>query len=78
MFYCICNPGKWWDVCGDTKWDLPELYSFTSLPNKRSERAVQKIGMLKEGEFGHLLIPAGHPLMRHVLYRIKIPGRDQR
>ncbi len=48
---------------------LPEIYSFTSLPNRRSERVMQKIGLQKIGEFDHPLVPAGHPLLRHVLYR---------
>lgn len=47
---------------------LSRVYSFTSLPNKRSERVMQKIGMQKVGEFDHPLVPYGHPLLRHVLY----------
>lgn len=53
------------------RFHLTELYSFTSLLNKRSERVMQKIGMQKIGEFDHPLVPAGHPLLRHVLYRMK-------
>ena len=30
---------------------------------------MQKIGLQKIGEFDHPLVPAGHPLLRHVLYR---------
>ena len=50
---------------------LKELYSFTSLPNKRSERVMQKIGMVKTKEFDHPLVESGHPLLRHVLYKIE-------
>ena len=49
---------------------VPELYSFTSLPNRRSERVMQKIGMQKIKEFDHPLVPSGHELLRHLLYRI--------
>lgn len=56
---------------------LPEFYSFTSLSNKRSERVMQKTGMKKIGEFDHPLVPEGHPLLRHVLYRLKITEYDE-
>lgn len=48
---------------------LKEVYSFTSLPNKRSERVMQKIGMSRVGEFGHPLVDPAHVLYRHVLYK---------
>lgn len=48
---------------------LEEVYSFTSLLNKRSERVMQKIGMLRIGEFGHPLVDPAHALYQHVLYR---------
>ena len=51
--------------------DITELYSFTSLPNLRSERVMQKIGMTRMKEFDHPLVPADHPLCKHVLYHIK-------
>lgn len=46
-----------------------EIYSFTALPNKRSERVMQKIGLELVKEFDHPLVPVGHPLLRHLLYR---------
>ncbi|WP_455586945.1 GNAT family N-acetyltransferase [Bacteroides sp.] len=51
---------------------LNVLYSFTSLPNKRSERVMQKIGMKWVKEFDHPLVDTGHPLCRHVLYKIEL------
>lgn len=48
---------------------LDEVYSFTSLPNKRSERVMQKIGMSRVGEFGHPLVNPAHALYMHVLYK---------
>ena len=48
---------------------LKEVYSFTSLLNKRSERVMQKIGMSFAGEFGHPLVDPAHVLYKHVLYK---------
>lgn len=47
-----------------------EVYSFTAVPNKRSARVMQKIGMHFEKEFDHPLVEQGHWLCRHVLYKI--------
>ena len=47
------------------------MYSFTSLPNKRSERVMQKIGMSFVREFGHPLVDPAHALYKHVLYKKK-------
>lgn len=49
---------------------LDRIYSFTAIPNKRSERVMQKIGMQKCGEFDHPAVEPAHPLLRHVLYEI--------
>lgn len=48
---------------------LKEIYSFTSLLNKRSERVMQRIGMEWIKEFNHPLVEEGHWLRRHVLYK---------
>jgi hypothetical protein len=32
---------------------------------------MQKIGMTRMKEFDHPLVPADHPLRKHVLYHIK-------
>lgn len=47
---------------------LKEIVSFTSLPNKRSEHVMQKIGMTRIKEFDHPLVDPNHPLCRHILY----------
>lgn len=49
-----------------------EIYAFTSLPNKRSERVMQKAGMSKVAEFSHPKVPAGHFLEKHVLYKTEL------
>jgi len=48
------------------------IWSFTSFLNKASERVMQKIGMMKEKEFLHPVVPDDHPLKQHVLYRIQL------
>lgn len=48
---------------------LNEIYSFTSIHNKRSEHVMKKIRMNKVGVFDHPLIEDGHILKQHVLYK---------
>ena len=54
---------------------LNEIYSYTSVDNKRSEHLMKKIGMNKVGVFDHPLIEDGHVLKRHVLYKITTDTR---
>lgn len=51
---------------------IQHLYSFTAKINVPSERVMQKIGMVKVGEFNHPNLPADSSLLRHVLYRIDL------
>lgn len=48
------------------------LYSFTAKINVPSERVMQKIGMVKIGEFDHPKLSGDSPLLRHVLYQIEL------
>lgn len=52
---------------------LKELVSFTVPANVRSRRVMEKLGMTHDpgDDFDHPQVPAGHPLRRHVLYRLK-------
>jgi RimJ/RimL family protein N-acetyltransferase len=52
---------------------LDELVSFTVPANVRSRRVMEKIGMMRDlaGDFEHPKLPDGHPLRRHVLYRLE-------
>jgi RimJ/RimL family protein N-acetyltransferase len=52
---------------------LEEVVSFTVPANIRSRRVMEKLGMSHNptDEFDHPRLPSGHPLRRHVLYRIK-------
>jgi ribosomal-protein-alanine N-acetyltransferase len=49
------------------------IHAVTSIPNKPSERVMQKIGMTRIGEFEHPGIEAGSHLREHVVYRIQKP-----
>ena len=52
---------------------LEELVSFTVPANLRSRRVMEKLGMTYQptDEFDHPGLPEGHPLRRHVLYRLR-------
>jgi RimJ/RimL family protein N-acetyltransferase len=52
---------------------LAEIVSFTAAANLPSRRVMEKIGMARtpEDDFDHPKLPEGHPLRRHVLYRIR-------
>jgi RimJ/RimL family protein N-acetyltransferase len=52
---------------------LDEIVSFTVPANVRSRRVMEKIGMTHDAseDFDHPNLPVGHPLRRHVLYRLR-------
>ncbi len=54
--------------------EIAEIVSFTALVNVRSIAVMERLGMLRDGEFDHPQIAEGHRLRRHVLYRTA-PGR---
>jgi RimJ/RimL family protein N-acetyltransferase len=51
---------------------LDRLVSFTVPANTRSRRVMEKLGMAHDpaDDFDHPRLPVGHPLRRHVLYRL--------
>lgn len=53
--------------------NLEEIVSFTPVLNTRSMGVMERIGMHHDpaDDFDHPMVPEGHPLRRHVLYRIK-------
>jgi len=59
---------------------LNEIVSFTTLANKRSIAVMKRIGMSHDpkDDFDHPKLPEGHPLRRHVLYRIRIEGKHRK
>lgn len=52
---------------------LAEIVSFTVPANVRSIAVMERLGMTHDaaGDFDHPNLPEGHPLRRHVLYRIR-------
>ena len=50
---------------------LDEIVSFTAVGNAASRRVMEKLGMRRDGEFDHPDLAPGHPLRRHVLYRLR-------
>jgi RimJ/RimL family protein N-acetyltransferase len=62
---------------------LTEIVSFTVPGNLRSRRVMERIGMTRrpDDDFDHPALPDGHPLRRHVLYRLlrgSLPAHDLR
>jgi RimJ/RimL family protein N-acetyltransferase len=51
---------------------LESLVSFTIPSNMRSRRVMEKLGMTRDPaeDFEHPGLPKGHPMCRHVLYRL--------
>ena len=52
---------------------LEELVSMTVPANVRSRRVMEKLGMIHNpaDDFDHPNLPEGHPMRRHVLYRLR-------
>jgi RimJ/RimL family protein N-acetyltransferase len=56
---------------------LAEIVSFTTPANLRSRAVMEKLGMRRDAadDFDHPSVPEGHPMRRHVLYRLsRQPG----
>ncbi len=51
---------------------LSEIVSFTSATNHRSRAVMERLGMRRDPaeDFDYPTLPEGHPLRRHVLYRL--------
>jgi RimJ/RimL family protein N-acetyltransferase len=52
---------------------LSEVVSFTSATNHRSRAVMERLGMRRDPaeNFDYPALPEGHPLRRHVLYRLR-------
>ncbi|MFC5816245.1 GNAT family N-acetyltransferase [Nonomuraea harbinensis] len=55
---------------------LEEIVSITAVLNVRSQAVMRRLGMTRDpaDDFDHIMIPEGHPLRPHVLYRISAAG----
>jgi RimJ/RimL family protein N-acetyltransferase len=58
---------------------LERLVSFTAVQNQRSRRVMEKLGMTHDPDedFDRPSLAEGHPLRRHVLYRLERPNTPQ-
>ena len=56
-------------------WD--EIVAMTAVENVASQRVMQRLGMTRDpaDDFEHPKVEEGHALRRHILYRIRRPGR---
>ena len=56
---------------------LHEIVAITVVGNQRSRRVMERLCMSRDShedfDFEHPRLPEGHPLRRHVLYRLKRP-----
>lgn len=55
---------------GFEQFAMKEIVAFTALDNIPSQRVMEKLGMQRGEEFDHPLLDEGHPLRRHIVYRI--------
>jgi len=55
---------------------LREILAFTAENIRRSRGIMERLGMRHDpaDDFDHPRVPEGHPLKRHVLYRLKAPS----
>ena len=59
--------------------NLEAVVAFTTRGNLRSRAVMERLGMMYDpaDDFEHPLVPVGHPLRPHMLYRIKRPSRRE-
>lgn len=56
---------------GFDRLNLPEIVSFTAIPNHRSRAVMERLGMERDPEtFNHPSLPIEHHLCEHYLYRL--------
>jgi ribosomal-protein-alanine N-acetyltransferase len=57
---------------------LAEIVSFTNIGNIRSQRVMERVGMLRDplGDFDHPGVPEGHAVRPHILYRLRAGGAN--
>nr|WP_010133714.1 GNAT family N-acetyltransferase [Microbulbifer agarilyticus] len=55
---------------GFARLGLEEIVSFAVVGNLRSRAVMEKLSMVREANFLHPGLPAGHPMQEHVLYRL--------
>lgn len=60
-------------ACGFERLGLTQIVAFTTRDNLPSQGLMQRLGMRRDAtdDFDHPALAAGHPLRRHVLYRLR-------
>jgi RimJ/RimL family protein N-acetyltransferase len=55
------------------RWELPEILAFTADTNLRSQAVMARAGFTRDPsrDFDHPLLPADHPLNRHLVYFVR-------
>jgi RimJ/RimL family protein N-acetyltransferase len=56
---------------------LDQIWSMTAVLNEPSQAVMRRLGMTPYAHFDHPKIAVGHPLRRHIAYRLQRPARDQ-
>jgi RimJ/RimL family protein N-acetyltransferase len=61
---------------GFTRLGLEEIVALTVTSNQRSRRVMERLAMTRaeSDDFDHPMVPAEHPLRRHVVYRLRREG----
>jgi RimJ/RimL family protein N-acetyltransferase len=61
---------------GFEEFGLQEIVSFTATGNAPSRAVMRRLGMTRDPaeDFEHPALPPGHPVRRHVLYRLSRAG----
>lgn len=59
---------------GFTTLRLPEIVAMTVEANEPSWRLMQKLGFRRAADFDNPRLPEGHPLRRHMLWRLPSPA----
>ena len=62
---------------GSNRAGVKEIIAITVVGNVASRRVMERLGMAQSMEFDHPRYAPGHPLCRHVLYRLE-PSRSGR
>ena len=57
---------------------LDEVVSFAVVGNTASRAVMERLGLTRDpaDDFDHPALPVGHPLRRHVLYRLRRPRTE--
>jgi ribosomal-protein-alanine N-acetyltransferase len=60
-------------ACAFDQLELDEIVALTTSANVRSRRVMERLGMTHDpaDDFEHPLVPPGHPIRPHVLYRLR-------